>query len=74
MERYYLKTILGNYDYEVIEHDGEECVATVSKHDGKRYLEYDEIPKGILWVLKKCGYKIALYDARKLNSQLGLDA
>jgi hypothetical protein len=72
MDRYTLNTILGSYDYEVITKGNTDYVCTISRTLGNRYLTLKEVPKPIIAFLKKCKYKIALYDANQLNTVLGL--
>ena len=72
MERYTLKSVLGSFDYEVIEKDGKEHVATISKTFGNRYLKASEVPKPVLKFLKNAGYKINLLDVDVLNECLGI--
>lgn len=72
MEKYTIRTILGSYDYEVITVGNQDYVATISRTNGSRYLKKSEIPKPVLQFLRNCNLKIALYNADKLNEQLGL--
>lgn len=72
MNKYTLKTVLGDFDYEVIEKKGREYIATISKTDGNRYLKLNEVPAPVIAFLKKAGYKIELFNADLLNYALGL--
>ena len=72
MEKYTIKTVFGSYDYEVIESNGKEYIATISETDGNRYLKVSEVPKAIVAFFKKAGYKIELFNVDLLNHVLGL--
>jgi hypothetical protein len=73
MQKYSIKTVLGNFDYEVITNpDGKEFVATISMANGKRYLKKSEVPAPVLAFLRKSGLKIELLNADILNELLGL--
>lgn len=71
MQKRTLKSILGNYDIELIESQGKKYVATISKTKGKRYLELNQVPKAIRKYIET-HYEVALYDVKKLNRMLGL--
>lgn len=72
MDKYTIKTVLGNFDYEVITHNSKEYVATISKSNGGRYLKKSEVPSPVLAFLRKSGLKIELLNADILNECLGL--
>ena len=66
---YTIRTKLGNY---TIYSPDDKNVDMVVKDGVRRYLSKRELPQAIKVLIKDMGFKLNLYNAKKLNKMFGL--